>query len=430
MKDRFNSLNQIKDFTDIYSQCIHCGMCLASCPTYELTKLERSSPRGRIKLIKSVTEGTLTLTETFAYEMNFCLDCQACETACPAGVKYGKMVEAARVEVENSVFNSFIKTFFLKRIIPYKNRLKIIAILIRFYQKSGLQKLIRSTGILKYLFPSIEKVEDFSPIIPDKFSDQFIQEINPPVGKEKYKLAFSYGCLMNILLPEVNRDTVELLNKIHATVISPLNQTCCGSLNAHNGDIETAKKLAAKNIKEYSRYEYDYLISNSAGCGAFMKEYGELFKLDEVLAGKAAEFSKKVKDLSEFLAEAGIPEISSGFNGGVTYHDACHLVHTQKIYDEPRKIINSVKGINFIPLEDSTKCCGSAGIYNLIHYDASMELLKMKIDKIDDTNAEILLTGNPGCMLQIAYGVKKFNKNVRVMHTASFFNNIILNNTH
>jgi glycolate oxidase iron-sulfur subunit len=160
-----------------------------------------------------------------------------------------------------------------------------------------------------------------------------------------------------------------------------------------------------------------------------MKEYGELFKDDEVLARKASEFSKKVKDLSEFLTEAGIPEISSGFNGGVTYHDACHLVHTQKIYDEPRKIINSVKGINFIPLEDSTKCCGSAGIYNLIHYDASMELLKMKIDKIDDTNAEILLTGNPGCMLQIAYGVKKFNKNVRVMHPASFFNKIILNNT-
>lgn len=364
------------------------------------------------------------MTDTFAYEMNFCLDCQACESACPAGVKYGKMVEAARVEVDNHGYSPFIKSFFLKRIITSTDRLKFAAKLLRFYQKSGLQKLIRATKILNRFFPKIAEADNFSPVVPDKSSDMFIKEINHPQIEKKYTLAFSHGCLMNVLLPGVNKDTVELLNKIGAVVISPHGQVCCGSLNAHNGDIKTAKELAAKNIKEFGRFEYDYLISNSAGCGAFMKEYGEVFRDDQELADAAAKFSSKVKDLTEFLAEADLPLMKYSPSQNITYHDACHLVHTQKIYNQPREIFNQFRGINYIPLEDSTKCCGSAGIYNLIHSDTSNQLLKMKVENIEKTNADIVLTGNPGCMLQIAYGVKKFNKNILVEHPATFFNKL------
>lgn len=424
-KDSADTLTQIKELTDIYSQCIHCGMCLTSCPTYDLTKLERSSPRGRIKLIRSVAEGVLPITDTFAYEMNYCLDCQACETACPAGVKFGVMVEAARVEIENNGYGSFIKSFFLRRIIPHKNRIKFAARLLRLYKISSLQQFIRSTGILKIFFPELAKIEELSPVISKKFSDSFIKEISSPVQKAKYRVAFSYGCLMNVLFPEVNKDTVELLNKIGAVVITPSKQNCCGSLNAHNGDIKTALTLAEKNIKEYAKFDYDYLISNSAGCGAFMKEYGELFKEDKNLAEQAKIFSSKVKDLTEFLLETDIAVKFRSCNKDITYHDACHHVHTQKIYKQPRELISKIPGINFIPLEDSTKCCGSAGIYNLVHYNTSIELLKQKMTNLSKTKAEIVLAANPGCLFQISYGVKKFNKNIVVMHPATFLNKII-----
>ncbi len=448
--NKINSLDEIKKLTDVYTQCIHCGMCLSSCPTYQLTGNETSSPRGRIRLIKYVAEGTLQVTDTFAYEMNFCLDCQACETACPAGVKYGEMVEAARVEVDRQGYSSPVKSFFLKAIIPNRFALRLMARLLRLYQQSGLQKLVRSTGILNKLFPGLAEVEQFSPEIPCDFSDKFIRESNPPASaltdtpgthmagtpptkksykeaetnKVKYRLAFSIGCLMDVLLPEVNKDTVELLNKLGAMVISPSEQTCCGSLNAHNGDMKTAKELAKKNIKAFGRHKYDYLISNSAGCGAFMKEYGEIFKDDPELSGAAKEFSSKVKDLSEFLSEIELPAARNSQDRSVTYHDACHLVHSQKIYNEPRAILNIVQGLSIIPLEDSTKCCGSAGIYNILHTETSLKLLEDKMKNIEDSKAGIVLCGNPGCMLQLKYGAKRFSTDVMIEHTASFFNKL------
>jgi glycolate oxidase iron-sulfur subunit len=424
-RDKANTLIPIKELTDVYSRCIHCGMCLTSCPTYDLTGLETSSPRGRIKLIKSVAEGILPVTDTFAYEMNFCLDCQACETACPAGVKFGTMVEAARVEIESHGYHSVIKSFVLKKIIPFKKRIKLAAKLLRFYQKSGLQKFLRSSGILRNLFPELAKIEELTPDIPKESSDSFIKEVNKPEGKDRYRLAFSYGCLMNVLLPEVNKDTVKLLNKIGAVIISPVNQTCCGSLNAHNGDIKTAKKLAEKNIEAFGKYDYDYLISNSAGCGAFMKEYGELFKEDQNLADRAKIFSSKVRDLTEFLFEKNFAGLINNCNKSITYHDACHLVHTQKIFNQPRALLGNIPGLKLIPLEDSTRCCGSAGIYNLIHYDTSMKLLNQKMINIERTKAEVVLTENPGCIIQLIYGVKKFNKNVEIMHPATFLNKFV-----
>ena len=408
---------------DVLSQCIHCGMCLATCPTYELTKLERSSPRGRIKMIKAVAEGEMSITNIFADEMNFCLDCQACETACPAGVKYGSMVEAARVEVDKSRTGSFlkkrIKGFMLKYIVASKINLKITSRLLYFYQNSFLPKIIN-----KILPRKISEIESLSPKVSKKFSDSIIPQITEAEGERKFNAAFHFGCLMNVMFAEINKDTVELLSKTGCRVITPGNQQCCGSLQAHNGDFETAKKLAVQNIIEFSKHNYDYLISNSAGCGAFMKEYAHIFEDDPVLKDAAKSFSKKVQDISEFYSSVLPFEFQNG-NEKITYHDACHLVHSQKISAQPRKVLNSIKGIKYRELEEASWCCGSAGIYNITRYDDSMKILDRKIDNIKKSNADKIITSNPGCIAQIEYGLRKNNLQISVEHLATFLNKLL-----
>lgn len=405
---------------DILSQCIHCGMCLATCPTYEMTKFERSSPRGRIKLIKSVARGEMPITEVFAEEMSFCLDCQACETACPAGVKYGSMVEAARVEVTNAGFGSplgrFIKSFSLKYILGSKTNLKIAARLLYVYQSFGIQMLLHGSGLFKFISKRLAEIDKLSPSVSKKFSDDFIDDKTYPAGEPKYKVAFLTGCLMNVMFADINKDTIEVLTACGCETYAPKDQVCCGSLHAHNGDMETAKKLAKKNLDIFCREEFDFMISNSAGCGAFMKEYEHVFEDDPEYAVKAKSFSKKVKDITEFLSEQK-PELNlQPLHQSVTYHDACHLVHTQKIISEPRQVINSVPGLDIKPLEESTWCCGSAGIYNIVRYEDSMVILERKMKNIQESGAKVVLTGNPGCIFQIKYGAKRFNVEVEVKH--------------
>ena len=410
---------------DILSQCIHCGMCLSVCPTYELTKLERSSPRGRIKMIKSIARGEMPISEVFADEMSFCLDCQACETACPAGVKYGSMVEAARVEVDNSEYGSFLKKklkrFVLKHILASKRNLKIISRLLYYYQNSFLPNFVKKLCELKILPQRIIELESLSPKVSKKFSDSTIPEIIEPQNERKFKIAFHYGCLMNVMFADINKDTVELLSKTGCRVITPEDQQCCGSLHAHNGDFETAKKLAKENLKTFTRHNYDYLISNSAGCGAFMKEYYHLFEDEPELKEAAQSFSESVKDLSEFYSNI-FPYEFKASNETVTYHDACHLIHSQKIYSQPRKIFHSISGIKFKEMDESTWCCGSAGIYNIVRYEDSMKILERKMKNIEKSEAEKVITSNPGCIAQIEYGCRKNNLNITVEHLATFLN--------
>lgn len=409
---------------DILSQCMHCGMCLAVCPTYELTKLERSSPRGRIKMIKSVARGEMEMTKMFSYEMNFCLDCQACETACPAGVKYGSMVEAARVELDNAGFISpagrLIKKFTLGYLFKSHSRLKAASRLLYFYQKT-LKRFLHASGLLKFIFPRLAEIDKLSPTVSRSFSDNVIPEIDNPDGQIKYKTAFLSGCLMNVMFSEMNIDTVEVLKKIGCQVITPKNQVCCGSLHAHNGDFDTARELAKQNLEIFSKYDFDFMVSNSAGCGAFMKEYVHLFKDDPVYAERAVNFSKKVKDLTEFMVMVK-DEIDFGeLNENITYHDACHLAHTQKVVNQPRELFNKIPGLNHVPLEESTWCCGSAGTYNIVQYEASMEILKRKMENIRATGADTVITGNPGCYQQLKYGAEKFGVNVKIEHPATLF---------
>lgn len=409
---------------DILSQCIHCGMCLATCPTYEMTKLERSSPRGRIKLIKSVARGEMEITPIFADEMSFCLDCQACETACPAGVKYGSMVEAARVEVDNAGYGSplgrMIKKISLKHIVAKKKNLKIAARLLYIYQNWGIQKALHKSGFFKLLSPKLGEIDKLSPAVSKAAGEKLFKEFTPAAGKEKFKTAFLTGCLMDVMFAEENKDTVDVLTGCGCGVIAPKEQGCCGSLHAHNGDFKTAEELAKKLLDVFDKYEFDYMISNSAGCGAFMKEYRHVFADDPEYSEKAKQFSAKVRDVMEFLSEINPDFVNSSLREPVTYHDACHLVHTQKISVQPRQVLSSIPDLNYKELEESAWCCGSAGIYNIVRYDDSMVVLERKMNNIKNTGAKIVLTGNPGCISQIRYGAEKFNVDVKVMHPVSF----------
>lgn len=433
-ENQYNELLKILPNDDILQQCMHCGMCLATCPTYDLTKMERSSPRGRIRLIRSVARGEMELSETFAAEMNFCLDCQACETACPAGVKYGRMVETARVLVDETGYGSTklniaLKRFALRKIVASRNGLKFVSTLLRLYQKIGLQKIVRATGILKIFSKNLAEIETLSPTIADKFSDKQIKEIELPNGEIKYKTAFHFGCLMNTMFADINIDTIDVLKECGCKIITPQDQVCCGSLMGHNGDMEFALKLARKNIDAFEKHDYDFLISNSAGCGAFMKDYAHLLEDDPTYAEKAKRFSSKVKDVMEFFAEqkpdlnynlALKPELT-------TYHDACHLVHAQKVSTQPREVIKSLPGIEYKELEEASWCCGSAGIYNVVRYDDAVKQLERKMKNIKNTNANIVLTGNPGCMGQIKHGTKKFNVDVEVLHPVTLIKRLLNN---
>lgn len=416
---------------DILQQCMHCGMCLAVCPTYDLTKLERSSPRGRIAMIKSVARGEMEMSKTFADEMNFCLDCQACETACPAGVKYGRMVETARVVVDQtkyvSKFNTFIKRLLLRRFVASRSGLKVVSRLLWLYQKSGLQKFVRATGILKIISINLNEVEKLSPKIADKFSDSLIPETIFPERGVKKKVAFHYGCLMNTMFADINIDTIDILKECGCIIITPQDQVCCGSLSGHNGDMDFALKQARKNIDAFGKHEYEYLISNSAGCGAFMKDYAHLLEDDREYAEKAKIFSAKVKDITEYIAEQK-PEWQYEINKiseKVTYHDACHLAHAQKVVVQPRDIIKNIAGDNYVELEEANWCCGSAGIYNVVRYEDSMKQLERKMKNIKNTSAKIVLTGNPGCMGQIKHGADKFNVDVEVLHPVTFIKRML-----
>ena len=416
---------------DILQQCMHCGLCLATCPTYDLTKMERSSPRGRIYLIKSVARGEMELSETFAEEMNFCLDCQACETACPAGVKYGRMVETARVVVEESIHKNKLsvklKRFLLRYVVASRTNLKLVSRILWIYQKSGLQSLIRKSGLLKIFSKKLNEIEKLTPIICDKFSDNHIKEIEYPNGKVNYKTAFHFGCLMNTMFADINADTINVLKNCGCQIITPQDQVCCGSLSGHNGDLDFALQLARKNIDTFLKHDYDFLISNSAGCGAFMKDYAHLLEDDPAYSEKAKLFSSKVKDITEFLFEQK-PELklkSASEFGVITYHDACHLAHSQKISMQPREVIKSLPEINYTELDEASWCCGSAGIYNVVRYDDALKQIERKMINIKNTKANIVLTGNPGCMGQIKFGAKKFQVYVEVLHPVSLINRLM-----
>ncbi|MBI4417333.1 MAG: (Fe-S)-binding protein [Ignavibacteriales bacterium] len=414
---------------DILVHCIHCGLCLPHCPTYVATGNERSSPRGRIRLMKSVSDGVLPLSDLFVEEMDFCLDCQACETACPAGVKYGALVEAARAQIYEEKKERWLrrltKRFFLGWVLMKRTRIHLLAKVLRWYDRTGIPHALSESGAVGLISARLDSLLKFVPKISGRFSSDELGPILMPVGEDtRYKVGFLTGCVMDVAYAAINEDTVEVLRRHGCQVVVPCDQVCCGSLHAHNGDYANADALAKINIQAFADDSLDFIVMNSAGCGAFMKEYGHRFAHDPFLAEQARKVSAKVRDITEFLGEAGFhpstqpARILKGKT--ISYHDACHLVHTQKVYRQPRDLLRSVPGILYKELPESTWCCGSAGIYNIVRHGDSLTFLERKLQNIRSIAPDILVMGNPGCMIQIAFGLERDKSATSVMHTSTF----------
>jgi glycolate oxidase iron-sulfur subunit len=400
--------------------CIHCGLCLPSCPTYELSGEERHSPRGRIQMIRAIADGRMEIDDAFADSMSFCLGCYACETACPAGVDYSALFEAARDAISDQRPVPWIKRFLLRQVFPYPARLKALARTLRLAKRSGLQALGARTGMLRRLAPKLAALEPLAPTISPVFSDRLIGEVERPQGPAKHRVAILTGCVMNVAFADLNRMTADVLLANGCEVHRPPTQTCCGSLHGHNGDLDMGRELARRNIAAFHAAvpleRLDAIVVNAAGCGAFMKEYGHLLANDPEWADRAATFSALVRDVTEFLydIERRVPLHPVAIKA--TYHDACHLAHAQGITRQPRELLAEVPGLTLAPLPDAARCCGSAGIYNVLQPEASMELCRIKMATVATTGAEAVITGNPGCAIQLQVGAKQFGPPVAVLH--------------
>ncbi len=416
----------VKSLDELLSKCIHCGLCLPVCPTYSVTFNESSSPRGRIRLMRSFQAGELGLTDDFVDEMNFCLDCQACETACPAGVHYAPLVENARDVIVRSGREPWIgrtfRRFVLDSIFGSRRGMKIFNIAMRLFQKSGLREAIEQSNLLSIFSSTLNEEFGLLPWLEPRDFSAITPEVITPAGEVRGRVALLTGCLMNSAFARVHKDCVEVLVRNGYQVCVPKDQGCCGSLHAHNGERERSRQLAGKIIELFADERYDFIVVDSAGCAAFIKEYGGLFPTDDRRSRDGSTVARKTREITEFLVEVGYRFPSAPIDKRVTYHEACHLVHTQKISDQPRRLIGSIPGVDLAELPEATWCCGSAGIYNLMKYQDARKFLDQKTDHILGTKADIVLAANPGCHLQLEHGLRLKGSTCEVMHPVSLLN--------
>ena len=391
--------------------------------------------------MRAIADERLEPSKAFADEMYFCLGCLACMTACPAGVNYAELFEHARAEAEasgvlNSPKRTFIRNFTLRWLFMDLNRLQWMGTLLRLYQKLGIQTLIRRSGILKFLPKRLQELEAMTPQIQPGFSADLILPVTPARGERRYHVALLTGCAQDLIYSEINQDTAEVLAQNGCEVVTPPEQSCCGSLHAHNGEWELARELARRQIDQFPPEQFDAIISNAGGCGSHLKDYRKLLADDPLYRERAKLWDRKVKDIHEWLIEIGMSapqrDRSSRGNGTltsswpkrsedltfptVTYHESCHLCHGQKITSQPRALLQAIPGLNLVELPESSWCCGSAGIYNLVQPEMANALLERKIKHIKSTGASVVATGNPGCLLQIINGAKQAEMDLRVVH--------------
>jgi len=414
----FNQLELDSPQQKDLDKCVHCGLCLNACPTYRELRLEMDSPRGRIYQMVQVKNGA-PITESYQQHIDLCLACRGCETACPSGVQYGRLVEAARADIENRVTRPFltrlVRSVVFKHLLPSRTKLRFAGIGMRIYQASGLQTVTRASGILK-LMGGLGKAESLAPPVESPFFFPSIGKVFPAQGEKKYRVAFLAGCIANISFARLNEATVRVLQANGCEVVIPGAQTCCGALAAHAGMREQARKQARINIDALRTESFDAIISNAAGCGSTLKEYDELLEHDSQYAEAAKLFSRKMKDVTEFLASIELNPKMGEVRATVTYQDSCHLAHGQKIRTAPRKLLKMVPGLTFKEMALADQCCGSAGIYNVVHTDLSMQLLEKKMENVNRTRAERIVTANPGCMLQLRVGAERWGSGQDVSH--------------
>jgi glycolate oxidase iron-sulfur subunit len=414
-----------------YARCVHCGLCLNHCPTYKLWGLEADSPRGRIRQMVLVDQGRLPLGETFVQHIDQCLDCRACETACPSGVEYGKLVEAARAQIEQNYrrpfFSRLSRDFVFRRLLPYPNRVALVARALRIYQRSGLQSLARATGVLHLL--GLAERERLLPPIDRKFFFSQLGRTYPAVGPRRARVALFAGCIAQVSFSALHDATIRVLTANGCEVVVPAGQTCCGALAAHAGVRDVARSLARTNLDIFLRDDFDAVITNAAGCGSTLKEYEELFGADSRELAKAHAFRKKMRDVTEFLADLGLSAPLASLPLRVTYQDSCHLLHGQKIREAPRKLMRAIPGVELVEMAMADYCCGSAGSYNVTETQTSLDILAEKMKHARATRAPVIVTANPGCLLQMRAGAKIHSTGQEVVHVIELLDRALVKNT-
>ncbi|MFC7533388.1 (Fe-S)-binding protein [Actinoplanes sp. GCM10030250] len=402
---------------DLVSDCVHCGFCLTTCPTYVLWGEEMDSPRGRIHLIGQGLDGE-PLSDSMVGHFDNCLGCMACVTACPSGVRYDRLIEDTRAQVERrhdrSARDRALRTAIFA-LFPYPKRLRLLRGPLLAYQKSGLRKLVGRTGLLQRLAPTLATLESLAPRLravpkpPRRVAAR---------GKQRAVVGMLTGCVQSAFFPDVNSATVRVLAAEGCEVLIPPGQGCCGALSVHNGRREEAQRFARKLIDTFETTGMDYFVVNAAGCGSSLKEYGELLAGDPAYASRAAAFTAKVRDLTELLVELGPVARRNPLPLTVAYHDACHLGHAQGVRAQPRALLAGIPGLEVRPIADPEICCGSAGVWNVLNPVPAAELGDRKAAAVLDTGAQLLVTANPGCLMQVAAGVRRRGGQIALAHTA------------
>ena len=397
--------------------CIHCGLCTASCPTYTETGDENDSPRGRIYLMRAVTDGRLEMDQDVRRHLDLCLDCRACETACPSGVQYGKLIEPFRVgmqemESEQDGRPDWFHRWILFGLFPYPARMRVALWPARVAQLLRLDKLILLTGLWKLLPDRLGRLLTMLPHLPRRLPA--LPAVLPAEGTQRARVALFTGCVQDAIFQHTNWATARVLQKNGCEVIIPSQQGCCGAIHFHSGSSPEARELSDQNLSAFDPDDVDAIIINVAGCGAMLKDYGHHWDDDRQSARR--KFADKVMDVSEFLDQLGLipPEGTIGLQA--TYHDACHLVHAQGVRDQPRNILGQVPGLELVPLPESEICCGAAGTYNLTQPEMASQLSRRKMAHIRETGAKLVITANTGCLMQIGCESRISGAGVRVLH--------------
>lgn len=415
------------------NQCVHCGLCLASCPTFSELGTEMDSPRGRIFLIKSLAEGRIALSDSVAQHLELCLDCRACETVCPAGVPYGRLIEAAKAEIERQRPGGPLRRAFrwanFGLLLRHPAALRAAAAALRVYQVTGLQRLVRRSGLARLLPGTLPAWEALLPPLPSAADRQPLPALIPAEsgldtasGERgrgaggRARVALLTGCVQSVVFGAHNRATARVLARNGCDVVVPPEQGCCGALNAHGGDYAGAVEMAQRTIEVFERAGVDAVVVNTSGCGAQMKAYGALLEGDPAWAERARRFSASVQDIAEFLAREPLRGPLHPVPMTVTYHDPCHVVHGQKVREQPRTLLAQVPGLRVVELAEADWCCGSAGLYNLTQPEMATRLLERKVRNVLATGAEAVVSANPGCLLQIQAGLAARGSPIGVMH--------------
>jgi glycolate oxidase iron-sulfur subunit len=402
---------------EIIDQCVHCGFCLPVCPTYALWNEEMDSPRGRIYLMKLAADGQAAINSQWVGHFDTCLGCMACMTACPSGVDYGKLIEATRAQIERKYDRGWVERLYRRLIFGLftrPDRLRMMRVPLLLYQKSGLRTLVRRSGVLQVLPKRLQAMEALLPELPPT---EAVAEVTPAVGGKRRRVGMLLGCVQREFFPQVNAATARVLAAEGCEVVSPVDQPCCGALLVHAGEEDGAVALARHLINVFERAEVDTVVTNAAGCGSNLKEYGHLLRDDPNYAERAKTFSAKCKDVSEVLAELPKQAQRNPLRLKVAFHDSCHLQHAQGVRAQPRNLLAAIPELEILEIPEVAICCGSAGIYNLVQPNAANELGDRKAGLIAALDADVVVTGNPGCILQLQASLQRAGKTIPVMHT-------------